>query len=106
MITALCWREAELTDSAAAWARKTWGRASPPIARPPILSKTAPGVTIAIRRGFFSKNRKHREFSRARQGRSGLRSGGLLTGRAANCAGGADTSINDGPNPFDRGSNS
>ena len=39
MMTALCDRVLELNDSVAAWALRTWGNASPPMARPPIFRK-------------------------------------------------------------------
>ena len=64
MMTALCDRVLELNDSVAAWALRTWGNASPPMARPPIFRKWRREWPSQYAAGFWPRMESIAWFSR------------------------------------------
>ena len=61
MMTALCDRVLELDDPRRRLGPEDLGQRQPPHGQAADLQKVAPGVAIAIRRGFLAKDGKHCE---------------------------------------------
>src|ERR1700677_262014 len=77
MMTALCDRVLELNDSVAVWALRTWGNASPPMARPPIFRKWRREWPSQYAAGFWPRMESIAWFSRLWLGALGYDLAGL-----------------------------